>query len=81
MIDDMELEFESLILSITSWQIDILHEDLEAFLSGWEQHDTESGLEPAEVQKLNDLMDILCAQEAIISRQIFPWIFPRRLSK
>ena len=69
-IDDMELEFESLILSITSWQIDILHEDLEVFLSGWEQHDTESALEPAEVQKLNDLMDILCAQEADVDSAI-----------
>jgi hypothetical protein len=62
--------FESLILSLNGWKVDVLHEDVEAFLSGWEKQDPDSVLEPAEVQKLNDLMDTLCAQETDVDSAI-----------
>ena len=63
-------ELEHIYLSNRSWLADVMREDLEAFLAGWEAQEPDTVLTEEEEKQLNGLLETLCADAADVDAAI-----------
>ena len=59
---DMETqEIKDIYLSNPTWRCDVVNEDVEAFLAGWEKEEPDSRLEEGDAERMGALVDEICA--------------------